>query len=69
MKLSKNTPDIYGIASHDEPKADAENSMCSTCHHQFYCACRGKTGYCGNYTNKAARVRDGRFSDPVRVNP
>ncbi len=44
-----------------------EPSLCGTCIHQPYCACRGKTGYCGNYIHMATRVLGGRF-DPLRFN-
>lgn len=33
-----------------------EPTMCDTCIHIPYCACRGKTGYCGNYLHMATRV-------------
>lgn len=53
------------------PTEPAKDSMCNTCIHRVYCGCVGKTGYCGNYTNKAARVRDGRWEPfhPVEGEP
>lgn len=52
----------------DRGEGAPEPSMCGTCIHQPYCACRGKTGYCGNYIHMATRVLGGRF-DPLRFNP
>ncbi len=46
-------------AIHTEPTPEA--SQCSSCIHRPYCACRGKTGHCGNYIHMATRVIGGRF--------
>lgn len=55
----------------NETQATGETSLCETCIHRVYCACVGKTGYCGNYTDRAARVRDGRWEPhrPAGVDP
>lgn len=64
MKHEHASPnDAADVPTVARPQAAAkpEGSQCSTCIHQPYCACRGKTGHCGNYIHMATRVIGGRF--------
>ena len=62
----ENVPEVLAMVPVQED-ITPEASMCGDCIHRTYCACRGKTGYCGNYIHRATRVFGGTL-DPFRLN-